>query len=733
MMDDAHNSRLRERSKKDGSGVTSSHGAATSIVGGSSRNKRKRPSSQEKVVHGRSSPAEEVEETTEDTEMGGSEDDDDHPPPIIPRRSGKSRPQAKFAEDGNAVDLPAVPRKARTAIGKRPHEASTPPVAESPGHTGGVGGGAAAPSSTVSSSSIASLKAEKRTKPSASKQRAHKLPKVSALCFISEQEVEVAEALFDLARMFTQPLPAAVESKPEAKAADLPKLDPNHETKASPSSASIVTAHVSNGAAVVLSSSIPTPASGPNVNGSVKGSSPGVLSTPSPIRSPPLPTAALAEAAKRKRPRVTTRTGEGGLTQSRAGPTAANAALSSVGSGAAQAKDANQSTSQASIPDGGAVKTESSGTVAPPVCASAASVAVAACGMADTSSVVATTGATAVEGHDGAVGGTVPRTDKTGAERKVVESDKKLGPSSGNAEVASSICEEKREEGSPVREKKGTKSECADVAGAVKSEVDPMRSTSAGVNAVITKVELERRSPAAGGPSDADRVPKREIDLMVPPSKLEGASSSEKGGESGNGDEDVRGATEKASVDAAVAAAADSASAEREGEGRELERAEMERRRAQEEEMDREIEKEKERQGVGERSEREQRREGESQKEVAEETVKEREKEKDKVEERAEASKAGVQRSSKSTKMENGRVQKAERGGNGASAATFVGCAAGGGPDAAGVGGNVAVVPMSMGMLGWHAGMAGYYPAAAAAVATAAGGVGVDSSPAVQV
>lgn len=45
--------------------------------------------------------------------------------------------------------------------------------------------------------------------------------------------------------------------------------------------------------------------------------------------------------------------------------------------------------------------------------------------------------------------------------------------------------------------------------------------------------------------------------------------------------------------------------------------------------------------------------------------------------------------------------------GNGASAATFVGCAAGGGPDAAGVGGNVAVVPMSMGMLGWHAGMAG--------------------------
>lgn len=91
MMDDVHNSRLRERAKKEGG-----HGVATSTVGPSSRNKRKRQGSQEMQVLARNSPADEVEETTEDTEMGVSEDDDDPPPPIIiPRRPGKPRPQAK--------------------------------------------------------------------------------------------------------------------------------------------------------------------------------------------------------------------------------------------------------------------------------------------------------------------------------------------------------------------------------------------------------------------------------------------------------------------------------------------------------------------------------------------------------------------------------------------------------------------------------------------------------------
>jgi hypothetical protein len=102
MMDDVHNSRLRERSKKDGGGVTSGHGVAASTVGPSSRNKRKRQGSQEMQVQARNSPADEVEETTEDTEMGASEDDDDPPPPIIiPRRPGKPRPQAKVSDAWN--------------------------------------------------------------------------------------------------------------------------------------------------------------------------------------------------------------------------------------------------------------------------------------------------------------------------------------------------------------------------------------------------------------------------------------------------------------------------------------------------------------------------------------------------------------------------------------------------------------------------------------------------------
>ena len=48
-------------------------------------------------------------------------------------------------------------------MGKRPSEAATPPVAESPGHGGAVVASAPAPSSTPSSSSIASLKPGRRT------------------------------------------------------------------------------------------------------------------------------------------------------------------------------------------------------------------------------------------------------------------------------------------------------------------------------------------------------------------------------------------------------------------------------------------------------------------------------------------------------------------------------------------------------------------------------------------
>lgn len=91
MMDDGHNPRLRERLKKESSGLVLGQ-SAVSI----SRNKRKRQGSQEMQVQARSSPVDDLEEVTEDTEMGVSEDDDDHPPPI-PRRPGKPRPQGKVS------------------------------------------------------------------------------------------------------------------------------------------------------------------------------------------------------------------------------------------------------------------------------------------------------------------------------------------------------------------------------------------------------------------------------------------------------------------------------------------------------------------------------------------------------------------------------------------------------------------------------------------------------------
>lgn len=91
MMDDGHSSRLRERLKKESSGLLLGQSAASI-----SRNKRKRQGSQEMQVQARNGPGDDLEEVTEDTEMGVSEDDDDNPPPL-PRRHGKLRPQGKVS------------------------------------------------------------------------------------------------------------------------------------------------------------------------------------------------------------------------------------------------------------------------------------------------------------------------------------------------------------------------------------------------------------------------------------------------------------------------------------------------------------------------------------------------------------------------------------------------------------------------------------------------------------
>uniref|UniRef100_A0A7I4A8S5 Uncharacterized protein n=1 Tax=Physcomitrium patens TaxID=3218 RepID=A0A7I4A8S5_PHYPA len=704
VMDDGHNPRSRERVKKDSSGVALSHAVATSIVGPSSRNKRKRHESQEKQIQVRSSPADEVEETTEDTEMRVSEDDDDHPPPIIPRRSGKPRPQSKFAEDGNSVDLPTVPRKARTAMGKRLHEALTPLVEESPGHQAGVASHLQAPSSTP----LSSLKPGKRTKPGGSKQRNHKLPKVSAPSLVSEQEVEVAEALFDLARMFTQPPPPVAEPKAEPKVVvDVTKSDNKQEAKVSVASGCSVAAQVTNGGVVVQSALTAAPTSGANVGGIVMSSSSGAASAASPIPSPPSAAAPVTEVlAKRKRPRVRTRTEESGATQSRAGSNAISVLSNSVEAGAAQVKDVDQIMSRAPTVERSALKVESSATVTPAVCASATNVGIT--GISTRNMAVASCGTTATVSTEaaaqgGAVGGSVPRADKNGVEKKVVQLEKTAAPSCGEVDVVDPNPLEKRGGvGSPVRKKKDVKTE-SEVSGACVETVaasTPIKNVA--VEAVSVKMESNKRcSPPAVVNTDADCVQKREIDLMVAPSKLEGALGREKDGEIGDGDLGVRDTVESPAVDMVVVASVGDGQRESE----EVHRVEMEKTTSNsKEEREKEMIQDLER----ERCERERHREVGSQRELAEEMAKERDKEKER--ERAEASKMIVQRSSKSTKGENGRVQKAER-------AAFPGSAP---PDAsisAVVSGNMAPLPKSMGMLHWPSGMPGYFPTAAAPAA----------------
>jgi hypothetical protein len=113
---------------------------------------------------------------------------------------------------------------------------------------------------------------------------------VSGPSLVSEQEVEVAEALFDLARMFTQPPPSEVkasEAQAEAKVSIVneAKSESKQETKASGGS---LAAQAPNGGGVVNEVKA----------GGVRGSSPGAGSAASPAPSSPAPGAAAAAGAE---------------------------------------------------------------------------------------------------------------------------------------------------------------------------------------------------------------------------------------------------------------------------------------------------------------------------------------------------------------------------------------------------------------------------------------------------
>ncbi|KAJ7552553.1 hypothetical protein O6H91_06G060100 [Diphasiastrum complanatum] len=299
-MDEVHSSRLRERLKKETSSLYSVKRVISATGVSHSRTKRKR---QELQIQARNSHMDEGDDATDDTDIGLSEDDDDPPPPAIPRWPGKPKLQTRLDVESIAVDLLAVPRKARSAMVKRTPElptqnvevgASNPsPAPASPRQ--------ASPSNVLSSSSNI---ATKRTKPSGSKSRTSKMPKTANS--LSENEVEVAEALSDFARMMVnQAHPPAPESSAEIK--------PNR-TKIEHSSGTAISLP---GSVVTTSALVEIVKSEPVINASspLQPSAPVVQSSP-PVVCPPQPALPSGEvtAPKRKRPRVRPRQEDAGYT-----------------------------------------------------------------------------------------------------------------------------------------------------------------------------------------------------------------------------------------------------------------------------------------------------------------------------------------------------------------------------------------------------------------------------------
>lgn len=211
-------SRAWERSKKER--LTNFHVS----VPMNPRNKRKRQG----LPHESHGPGgrlgaavEDADESVEETEAAASEDDDEPPPPPFLRRPGKARVHAK--EDELVMDIPAVPRKARSSISSssRFSSISRRQLEPQPADMRQKSPAAAQTPLNGSSSPNFLQKQGRKLKPVGPKVRAVKVPKVSEPSTISDQEAEVAEALFVLARSMpshTGLLESKVEVKLEAEA-----------------------------------------------------------------------------------------------------------------------------------------------------------------------------------------------------------------------------------------------------------------------------------------------------------------------------------------------------------------------------------------------------------------------------------------------------------------------------------------------------------------------------------
>lgn len=153
---------------------------------------------------------------SDDAETARSEDDDDLPPPAVPCRPWRLKLHTKVREDLTPIDPAAVPRKLRTAMTKRQQESTLHM------HVADVASQHAsndvAPTSAPTCSNM-SVNPGRKKKPVNQKHSTSKLVKASSTR-VSKTEVEVAETLFDLARMFTaHSMPSAAEAKPEPKLA----------------------------------------------------------------------------------------------------------------------------------------------------------------------------------------------------------------------------------------------------------------------------------------------------------------------------------------------------------------------------------------------------------------------------------------------------------------------------------------------------------------------------------
>lgn len=212
------NPRMHDRPKKHSGRISPLFQESDSCKErGRSQHKRKRLGSQEPQNDESNVATAKVKSYNSDNaETARSEDDDDLPPPAVPCRPWRLKLHAKVREDLTPINPAAVPRKLRTAMTKRQQETTLHM------HVADVAKQHAfndvAPTSAPTCSNM-SVNPGRKKKPVNQRHSTSKLVKASSTR-VSKTEVEVAETLFDLARMFTaHSMPSAAEAKPEPKLA----------------------------------------------------------------------------------------------------------------------------------------------------------------------------------------------------------------------------------------------------------------------------------------------------------------------------------------------------------------------------------------------------------------------------------------------------------------------------------------------------------------------------------